>query len=371
MRISFIDLNAQYKELKKDIDLAIKEVIKRGDFILGKDLRLFEEEFARFCNAKYAVGLNSGTDALFLALKSLGIGPDDEVIVPAFTFIATSLAVSYTGARPVFVDIREDTYNINPEGIKKVITKNTKAIIPVHLFGQPADMPKILELAKEYNLKVIEDSAQAHGARIRMEGCWRKVGAIGDIGCFSLYPTKNLSAMGDGGIIVTNAERIYKKILMLRDYGRVSRYKHIIIGYNSRLDTIQAGILRVKLKRLDKWNLMRRRIARLYDRLLKDIPQIITPYVSPDVKHVYHLYVIRTKLRDKLLKVFNKKGIPALIHYPIPLHLQKVYKNLGYKKGDFPVAEKVASQILSLPMYPHLKEEQVRFIVGILKQVRN
>ena len=368
--IPFIDLNLQHKEIEGELDRAVKRVIKRSDFILGLDVRLFEKEFARFCNSIYAVGVSSGTDALFLALKSLGIKNGDEVIVPAFTYIATALAVSYTGARPVFVDIEQNSYNIDVKKIKAAISKNTKAIIPVHLYGQPADMRGILKIASDYHLRVIEDAAHAHGAGIKMAGrSWQEAGSIGDIGCFSFYPTKNLGGMGDGGMAVTNNERIYKSLLMLRDYGRVSKYEHSIIGYNSRLDTLQAAILRVKLKRLKAWNKRRQEISGVYNKFLKGIDAVITPYESPSVKHVYHVYAIRIKKRDELLKAFHTKGIAAIVHYPIPLHLQKAYKELGYRRGDFPIAEKVSQEILSLPMYPHLKEAQVKKICNIIKKV--
>jgi len=370
LRIQLSDLGAQHKEIKKQINRALDRVILRGDFILGKDVRLFEKEFAQFCNTQYAIGVSSGTAALFLSILSLGIGPQDEVIVPVFTYIATSLAVSYTGARPVFIDIEEDTYNLDIVKFKKAITKNTKAVILVHLFGQPANMPEILKIAKEYNLKVIEDAAQAHGASIKMPGNkWRVVGGIGDIGCFSFYPSKNLGALGDGGMITTNNEEIYKKLLMLRNYGRLSKYKHAIIGYNSRLDTLQAAILRVKLKRLNAWNKMRRKAASIYDKFLKDIDGIVTPYVCPSVWHVYHAYAIKTNKRDILFNQLKNKGIDVIIYYPIPLHLQKAYEGLGYKRGDFPIAERVAQEIISLPMYPHLKETQIKFIVKTIKEI--
>ncbi|MCM8800303.1 MAG: DegT/DnrJ/EryC1/StrS family aminotransferase, partial [Candidatus Omnitrophica bacterium] len=328
----------------------------------------FEKEFAHFCGAKYAVGVSSGTDALFLSLLSLGIGEGDEVIVPVFTYIATALVVSHTGARPVFVDIREDTYNIDPEKIEKLITKNTKAIIPVHLYGQPADMPRILELARKYKLKVIEDAAQAHGAKIKINHKWQMVGSIGDIGCFSFYPSKNLGALGDGGLIITDSQKIYKKLLILRDYGRISKYIHKIIGYNCRLDTLQAAILRVKLKKLLKWNRLRQESAKKYNRYLKDIKGIITPYVSEGVEHVYHIYAIRTKFRKKILEEFKKRGIISLVHYPLPLHLQPAYKDLGYKRGDFPIAEKVSQEILSLPIFPHITDRQIRYVVEAIKE---
>jgi dTDP-4-amino-4,6-dideoxygalactose transaminase len=369
MKIQFADLGLQHKEIKKEINLAIKRVLRNGDYILGKDVKEFEQEFSGFCQAKYGVGVCSGTDALFLALLAIGVKDGDEVIVPSFTYIATALAVSYTGAKPVFVDIEEDTYNINPGLIKKAITRNTKAIIPVHLYGQPANMNEILKIARENNLKVIEDAAQAHGAKIKMDnGNWSRTGGIGDIGCFSFYPSKNLGALGDGGLITTNDESIYKKLLMLRDYGRVSRYEHAIVGYNCRLDTIQAAILREKLKKLDGWNQMRGNAAKVYNAHFKSVKDVITPYVRPDVTHVYHCYVVRMPRRDRVFEVLNEKGVGAIIHYPIPLHLQKAYEGLQYKKGDFPVAEKVCSEIMSLPMYPHIKETQIKFIVNTIKR---
>lgn len=369
MKVPFSDLNLQHKKIKKEINRAINKVIKRGDFILGEEVGLFEKEFAKFCNCRYAVGVSSGTDALFLAITSLGLKKGDEVIVPAFTYIATALAVSYTGAKPVFVDIEQDSYNIDVTKIKQAITKRTKAIIPVHLYGQPANMPEILKIAKGHNLKVIEDAAQAHGASIRMEdGRWHKTGGIGDIGCFSFYPSKNLGAMGDGGIIVTNNGEIHKKLLRLRDYGRISRYEHIIIGYNARLDTLQAAILRIKLRKLDAWNNLRQEAAAIYNELFKDASAVTTPYASPFAKHIYHIYAIRTKKRDELCQKLKTNGIGALIHYPIPLHLQKVYRNLGYQSGDFPVAEKIADQILSLPIYPFINRMQIKFVADSIKK---
>ncbi|MFH0790739.1 MAG: DegT/DnrJ/EryC1/StrS family aminotransferase [Candidatus Omnitrophota bacterium] len=372
MKIPFTDLNAQHKEIRNQIDQAVKRTIKRGDFILGKDVKLFEEEFAGFCHTRYALGVSSGTDALFLALLSLGIEKGDEVIVPDFTYIATALAVSYTGARPVFVDIDEKTYNIDVEKIEKAITKNTRAIIPVHLYGQPANMPEIITIARRYKLRIIEDAAQAHGASIKMpNGQSRIAGGIGDIGCFSFYPTKNLGALGDGGIIVTNETKIYNKLCLLRDYGRLSKYEHIVIGYNCRLDTLQAAILRAKLKRLAAWNKLRQQAARLYDEALKDVRGIVTPYVSNFAEHVYHVYAVRTSQRDQVYQKLKDKGISVLLHYPIPLHLQKAYKDLGYKKGDFPVSERVSQEIISLPMYPHLNRHQINYITDNIKRIKS
>lgn len=369
MKIVFSDLGAQHADIRNEIDQAMSRVVDKGDFILGKDVVEFEKEFAGFCHTRYAVGVASGTAALFLALESLGIGEGDEVIVPAFTFIATALAVSYTGAKPVFVDIEEDTYNLDPKKIQKAVTKNTKAIIPVHLYGQPANMPEILKIAKDCNLKVVEDAAQAHGATLKVNDAWQVTGCIGDIGCFSFYPSKNLGGLGDGGIITTNDEKIYQRLFMLRDYGRVSKYEHAIIGYNLRLDTLQAAVLRVKLKKLDAWNAMRVKAAKVYDRLFNEVGSVVIPYVWPLARHVYHVYAIRTPKRDNVFTQLNDKGVGAIIHYPIPLPLQKAYQELGHHVGDFPVAEKISREIISLPMHPYLTEEQIEFVVNTVKEV--
>lgn len=367
MKVPFVDLNAQYLEIKKEIKKPIEDLFVKSSFILGQEVKLLETEFASYCRTKYAVGLNSGTDALFLSLLSLGIKEEDEVIVPVFTFIATALAVSFTGAKPVFVDIDEKTYNIDPAKIRKAITRKTKAIMPVHLYGQSADMQPILKIAKEYNLKIVEDACQAHGATYKGKKC----GSISDIGCFSFYPTKNLGAFGDAGMVVTNDKKIYEKILMLRDCGRRGRYEHVIKGYNSRLDTIQAIILRAKLKRLEKWNKQRQVNARYYNELLLDEKKIILPKASKYLSHIYHVYAVRVNDRDKVYDELRKRGIGVLVHYSMPLHLQEAYKELNYKKGDFPVAEKVSCEVISLPMSPHTTKKQIIFVAQQLKQVLN
>lgn len=367
MRVPFVDLSIQHKKIEKELEEAIKKTTQRGDFILGEELKVFEKEFAEYCGSKFAVGVNSGTDALFLGLLSLGVGQGDEVIVPAFTYIATALAVTFSGARPVFVDVRNDTYNIDLTKIRSAITKKTKAIIPVHLYGQPADMDPILNLAREYNLRVIEDAAQAHGAIYKVKNA--KVGAMGDIGCFSFYPSKNLGAFGDGGMLITNQQETYNRLLMLRDYGRKSKYEHISIGYNSRLDTLQAGILRVKLRHLDEWNTLRRKAAAIYAEKLKDVKAVTTPYVSAEGEHVYHIYAIRTKQRQRIVDEFKRKEIGVLIHYPIPLHLQKAYSQLNYRRKDFLISEQVADEILSLPMFPYINEQQIEFVAKTLQTV--
>ena len=368
MKIVFSDLGIQHRALKKEIAAGIKGVIRRSDFILGEDVRLFEEEFAGFCGSRYAVGVNSGTGALFLALLALGIGPRDEVVVPAFTYIATANAVSYTGAKPVFADIDEKTYDIDLCSLEKAVTQKTKAVIPVHLYVLPAQMERILEFAAQRNLKVVEDAAQAHGASVKFSGGNRRVtGSMGDAGCFSFYPSKNLGALGDGGMITVNDESLCKKIAMLRNYGRVSKYEHAILGYNARLDTLQAAMLRPKLRRLKEWNQMRAEAAGLYSRFLSSVSGVVTPYAPAGYKHVYHVYSIRCRQRDQLRDALKKKGIETIIHYPIPVHLQGTYKDLGYRKGDFPVSEKIAGEILSLPIFPYIRPAQVKYVAEAIK----
>lgn len=357
MSIPFVDLRTQYMALKKEIDEAIQGVIDKTDFILGKEVELFEKEFATFSGASYGVGVGSGTEALHLSLLALEIGPGDEVITSSNTFIATVLAISYSGARPILVDIDRETYNMDISSVRKVITKKTKAIIPVHLYGHPVNMDNIMGLAKEYNLKVVEDACQAHGAEYR----GRKVGSIGDLGCFSFYPGKNLGAYGDGGMVITNNEELSQRLRMLRNYGSRTKYYHEFKGFNSRLDTLQAAILRVKLRRLDLWNELRRKHAMLYNRLLKS-SGVVTPIEKDYARHIYHLYVIRVKNRDKLLEYLKSKGIFSQIHYPRPIHLLDAYRDLGDSEGSFPVAEEYSKEFLSLPMYPELTEEQIGYV---------
>jgi len=364
--IPLVDLRAQYLGLKPEIDQAIQRVIDSTDFILGKEVELFEREFASFSETEYGIGVASGTEALHLSLLALGISSGDEVITAANTFVATVLAINYTGAQPVLVDINPDDYNLDASLIEKAITKRTKAIIPVHLFGQPADMDPIMEIAREHNLRIIEDACQAHGAKYKR----KKVGSIGNVGCFSFYPGKNLGAYGDGGIVLTNDEKIAQKIRMLRNYGSRTKYYHEFKGFNSRLDTLQAAILRVKLKYLDQWNRKRIKNALLYNSLLKDIKEVITLQFREDLdsSHVFHLYVVRVEKRDQLLDFLGKKGIRCGIHYPVPLHFQEAYKDLGYKEGDFLIAEKLSKEILSLPMYPELPEEEIMYVVESVKE---
>lgn len=355
--IPLVDLKAQYIMLKEEIEQAIQNVIDKTNFILGEDVELFEKEFASFSMATYGIGVGSGTEALHLSLLALGIGQGDEVITTSNTFVATVLAISYTGARPVLVDVDPETYNIDTSLIRKVITRKTRAIIPVHIYGQSVDMDPIREIAKEYDLKIIEDACQAHGAEYK----GKRVGSIGDIGCFSFYPGKNLGAYGDGGMAVTNDEGIAQKIKMLRNYGSKIKYHHEFKGFNSRLDTIQAAILAVKLKKLEQWNETRRRHARRYNEWLRE-GDIVTPVEKDYARHIYHIYAIRVKDRDKLLEYLRSKGVFAGIHYPVPVHLLNAYRDLGYKEGDFPVTEKLSREILSLPMYPELAEGQIEYV---------
>ena len=362
MGVPFLDLRQQYWSIKDEVDAGIRQVMDSCRFVLGENVRSFEKEFASFCGTEYAIGVANGTDALRLTLLACGIGKGNEVITVPNTFIATTGAISQTGAKIVFVDVNSSTYNIDVSQIEGAINERTRAILPVHLFGQPADMDPIMEVARKYNLEVIEDACQAHGAEYK----GKKAGSIGDVGCFSFYPSKNLGAFGDGGMVVTNSDEIAQRVRMFRDYGQIKKYEHLVEGYNSRLDEIQAAILRVKLKKLNEWNNLRRGNTSIYDELLKDVDEVITPSKAEYAKHVYHLYVIRTKKRDKLQEWLKSKGIGTGLHYPVPLHLQKVYEYLGYKEGDFPVTEKCAKEILSLPMFPELTKAQIeKAVTGI------
>jgi len=358
MSIPFVDLKAQYQSLKSEIDKAIQNVISDCAFIGGKYVKNFESEFANYCEAKYCIGVGNGTDALFISLKALGIGKEDEVITAANSFIATSEAITATGAKVVFVDCHPDYYTIDTSKIEEKITNKTKAIIPVHLYGQPADMSKINAIAKRYNLFVIEDAAQAHGAKYNNQ----KVGTFGEIACFSFYPGKNLGAYGDAGAIVTDNEELAKKCRMLSNHGRIEKYNHEFEGYNSRLDGLQAAILSVKLKYLDGWIERRRQIAYLYNRLLQNT-NIITPKELPETRCVYHLYVVRTKKRTELQKFLKEKGIFTGIHYPIGLPFLKAYSYLNHKPEDFPIIYKYQNEFLSLPIYPELTISQQKFII--------
>ncbi len=364
MSVPFIDFKEQHRLIQSELDTGMKKVFEKGDYILGEQAVTFEGAFSKYCDAKYGIGVNSGTDALHLALAALEIKEGDEVIIPTFTFIATALCVSFCRAKPVFVDIENDTYNIDPKSFEKAITKKTKAVIPVHLYGQPANMNEIATIARKHGIKIVEDAAQAHGSRYQ----GKRAGSLGDVACFSFYPTKSLGAYGDAGMIVTSDDTIKQNALMLRDYGRQGRYEHKIKGTNSRLDTIQAVVLNAKLKHLDEWNAMRVKTADYYNELLSKVPGVVTPKLKEDRTHVYQTYAVRVPNRDKVVEKMKVKGIGVLIHYPIPLHLQEAYCELSYHKGDFPVAEQLAADVMSLPMFPHMTKEQVQTVVRALKE---
>lgn len=364
-QVPFVDLKAQYDGIATEIDHAISDVIHSSAFVLGREVSLLESEFADYCEASYAVGVDSGTSALEMILRSYDIGPGDEVITAANTFIATALAISYTGATPILVDIDSLTYTIDVAEMEKAITERTKAVIPVHLYGQPADMDPLLEIARQHDLIVIEDACQAHGATYK----GKRVGSLGHAAAFSFYPAKNFGAYGDGGMVVTGDEHIADTIRILRDVGQKEKYVHALKGYNHRLDNLQAAILRVKLNYLDEWNAARRRHAQLYNELLAD-SEVITPEVPDYAEAVWHLYVVRVGERDTIRgKLWDNDGIGTGIHYPIPIHLQPAYQELGGKPGDFPVTERYAERILSLPMFPELTPEMVVYVVERLKNL--
>ena len=356
----FIDLKAQYSNIKDEVLRCINDILESSHYILGENVKKFEDDIKSYLGVSEAIGVASGTDALHLALKALDITHGDEVITTPFTFFATVEAILYVGAKPVFVDIDENTYNIDPDKIEEKITPRTKAIIPVHISGCPADMIKINEIAQKYGLKIIEDAAQAFGAKIGD----KKIGTFGDIACFSFYPSKNLGCFGDGGMVVTNNPEIADKIRILRNHGSPGRYVHETVGLNSRLDEIQAGVLRIKLKHIDEYNSLRRKKANIYTKFLSD--KVITPKEVENTYHVYHLYSIRSESRDKIKEILAKQGFPSVVYYPIPMHLQKAIANLGFKKGDFPIAEKVSREILALPIYPEIPDEEVFEISQII-----
>lgn len=365
MKVPFVDLKIQYLGIKNEIQREINEVLDNTAYICGQKVKKFENDFAKIHKVKYCVGLSSGTDALHTALKALDIKPGDEVIVPVNTFIATSEAVSLCGAKPVFVDHNEKTFNIDVNKIENTITKKTRVIIPVHLYGQPAEMGKITEIAKKYDLYIIEDCSQAHLSEYR----GKKTGGFGNIGTFSFYPGKNLGAYGEAGAVVTNDDTLYNRMLRFRQHGSVEKYIHDSEGHNYRIEELQAAVLNVKLKYINEWTEKRRTIAALYNEYLQNIsPELIsTPFVPDYIKHVYHLFVLKVKKRSELIKYLAGKDITTALHYPVPLHLQKAYGRLDYKKGDFPVAEKCCGEILSVPMYPEITDDQVRYVCEEIK----
>ena len=394
MNIPLIDLRAQYNSISKELDKATIDVLSSAAYIMGKNVTEFEKEFANYIGTKHAISVGNGTDALVIALKALGIGEGDEVITSTFTYFASAECISAVGATPVFVDVEKDTFNIDPDKIEEKITERTKAIIPVHIFGQSADMDKINIIAKKHNLKVIEDACQAVGAKYK----GKMIGTLSDVACFSFFPTKNLSCAGDGGMIVTSDDNVATIAIALRTHGSGEtgqkaynllnniteevvtsksgddtvynplKYYNHLIGYNSRLDAIQAAILRVKLPHLDKWNLRRREIAKIYDEELID-SNVITPIVREENDTVYHQYVLQSDNREEMLAKLKEKGIATGVYYPVPLHLQKVYTDLGYKEGDMPVAEYLSHRTFAIPVYPELSEEQIQYIVDSIKNV--
>lgn len=361
MKIPYLDLKKQYRLIKKEINSSIQNVLSSQMFILGEQGRSFEKEFANYLGVRYAVGVNSGTDALIISLLALGIGPGDEVITTANSFIATASSITEVGAKPVFVDIDRNTYQIDEDKISKSITKKTRAIIPVHIYGAPCEIDRIMKIAKTNNLLVIEDAAQSHGAMLS----GKKTGTFGDLSIFSFYPGKNLGAYGDAGSVCTNSRKLYEKLILLRNYGQKKKYFHSVMGKNSRLDEIQAAVLRVKLKYLNGWNRKRNQIAHLYRNKLKGIAcqKIIDQGFSN-----YHLFVIESPKRARLREFLYKNGVSTLIHYPIPIHLQKCYRNLGFKLGSLPFTERLGKRILSLPIYPELKESEVNYIAKLINE---
>jgi dTDP-4-amino-4,6-dideoxygalactose transaminase len=368
MTIPLVDLKAQYDSIRDEIDDAIHRVVQSGQFILGPEVKSFEDEMAAYCGTKYAVGVASGTDALHLALLACGIKAGGEVITTPFTFIATTESIARCGDRPVFVDIEPRSYNIDPAKVEPKITPKTKAILPVHLYGQPAAMERILDIARKHNLKVVEDCAQALGAEYK----GKKVGSLGDAGCFSFFPAKNLGAYGDGGMVVTNDPQVAETVRILRVHGSKTTYQHVMHGFNSRLDALQAAILRVKLKHLDRWNELRRSKTAIYTRLLSQVNDVEPPYFDRYSKSSCNYYTIRLKdsrlNRNELRKHLESRGIQAAVYYPLSLHLQEVYKYLGHKPGDFPESERAQEEVLSLPIYPELDEDQVEKIVSEIKK---
>ncbi|MBY5773308.1 aminotransferase class V-fold PLP-dependent enzyme [Rhizobium leguminosarum bv. viciae] len=361
--IPFLDIKAQYQSIKGEIDAAVLGVLASGQYVLGDEVAHFEQEFADYCNVKHAIAVNTGTSALHLALLAAGVGPGDEVITVPFTFVATVSAICYTGARPVFVDVEPVTLTMDPAEVEAKITPRTKAIVPVHLYGQMADMDAIKAIAERHGIPVIEDACQAHGAQYK----GHRAGSIGLSGCFSFYPGKNLGACGEGGMVVTNDDDQAKTMRMLRDWGQEQRYHHLLKGFNYRMDAIQGAILRVKLRHLEAWTEARRTHARRYSSLLAGSTVLTIPVEASDRRHVYHVYAIRSRDRDGLQRLLSAEGIPSGLHYPIPVHLQKAHADLGYQAGDFPVSEAAAREVLSLPIYPEMPVRHVDQVVAALE----
>ncbi len=362
-KVPFVDLQAQLSLIRSDVLKNVTAVIDKCNFILGEEVQKFEQDFAKYCGATYGIGVANGTDALHLAVRAAGIGPGDEVLVPANTFIATALGVTFAGAKPIPVDVSEKDFLMDPSLIEKAITKNTKAILPVHLYGRMMDLTPVLEIAKKRNLMVFEDAAQGHGARLH----GKRAGAVGMMGCFSFYPGKNLGCYGDGGMVVTNSLEMKDKLIALRNYGSPKKYHHPVIGFNCRLDTIQAAILLAKLPHLDHYNEARYNAAIQYNKVLEGVGDLRLPEIPEKNSHVFHLYVLRTNKRDALLQHLNNSGVGAAIHYPVPIHLHGAYTHLGYKKGAFPVSERLCEEIVSLPIYPEITGEQIDTVASLVK----
>ena len=361
--VPYLDLRAQLKPLRAELDAAIARTLDNCSFCLGPDVAQFERDFAAFCGASHALGFNSGTSALHVAMRLLNVGPGDEVITTPYTFIATSWAISYCGAKPVYVDVDEATFNMNPALIEKAITPKTKAVLPVHLYGQPFDVDAVAAICKKHNLPFVEDAAQAHGAKYQ----GKSIGTFGAVSCFSFYPAKNLGACGEGGALVTNDAALAARAKSLREHGSTVRYHHDEVGYNYRLEGIQGAVLGVKLKHLAHWTRERLRVAARYAELLADTP-LTLPTVAAGNESAWHLYTVRSPRRDELKKHLDANGIGNAVHYPMPLHLQKAYAQLGHKPGDFPVAEQASREVLSLPMFPELTDAQIRRVAAVVKE---
>jgi dTDP-4-amino-4,6-dideoxygalactose transaminase len=367
MKIPFLNFTPMHASIQDEMVATFKRVYSSNWFVLGEEVKVFETAYAQLNQVGYAIGVSNGLDALYLALKACGVQQGDEVIVPSNTYIATALAVCYLGAKPVFVEPRLATYNINPELIEKALTSKTKVIMPVHLYGQACEMSAIMQIAEKHCLKVVEDNAQAHLATFKgkLTGSW------GHVNGTSFYPGKNLGALGDAGAVTTNDDAIADQVRILRNYGSRVKYKNEVIGHNMRLDELQAAFLSVKMKHLNKWTLDRKEIALYYDELLKDIGDLVLPQIASDATHVYHLYVVRSKMRDALQKYLTDQGVGTLIHYPIPPHLQHAYNSFGYKIGNFPIAEKIANTCLSLPIWPGMKTDDVKYVAQVIKTFFN
>jgi dTDP-4-amino-4,6-dideoxygalactose transaminase len=367
MKVPFLDLKLHHTPLREEFEQAIAEVIDSGIFASGPAVTRFEEAFAQFCECDHAVGLGSGTEAVWLALIACGVGPGDEVITVPMTFMATAEAITYCGAKPVFVDVDERTYTMDATALSGALTSRTKAIVPVHLFGHVADMDPILKFARQHGLFVIEDAAQAHGARYQGQ----KAGSMGEIGCFSFYPGKNLGALGEAGAVVTNDSELRDKIRSLRDHGQVRKYQHTLIGWNCRMDAIQGACLTIKLRHLERGNELRRKHAQRYNEGFSELNEVVTPTEAEHARHIYHVYTIRVQGREGVIQQLEEKGVGYGVHYPIPIHLQKAYASLGYKLGAFPVSEMIAGEVLSLPMYPELEKDQINFVIETVTEAVN